>query len=145
MNPYRIVVSGRIKHFISAFGEHVIGEEVEKAMQFAMQRQPETELVEFTVAPQVSPPEGGLPYHEWFVEFSREPQNLELFAQDVNRKLSELNIYYQDLMVGNVLKPLKIKSLFRNSFIDYMKKEGKLGGQNKVPRLSNDRGIADKL
>ena len=145
LNPYRIVVSGRIKHFISAFGEHVIGEEVEKAMQYAMQRQPETELVEFTVAPQVSPPEGGLPYHEWFVEFSREPQNLELFAQDVNQKLSELNIYYQDLMVGNILRPLKIKALTRNSFIDYMKKEGKLGGQNKVPRLSNDRGIADKL
>jgi hypothetical protein len=110
-----------------------------------MQQQPETELIEFTVAPQVSPPEGGLPYHEWLVEFSRVPQNLELFAQDVNQKLSELNIYYQDLMVGNILRPLKIKSLPRNSFIDYMKKEGKLGGQNKVPRLSNDRGIADKL
>jgi len=145
LNPYRIVVSGRIKHFISAFGEHVIGEEVEKAMQYAMKRHPETELIEFTVAPQVSPPEGGLPYHEWLVEFSREPQNFELFAQDVNKKLSELNIYYQDLMVGNILRPLKIKSLTRNSFIDYMKKEGKLGGQNKVPRLSNDRGIADKL
>jgi GH3 auxin-responsive promoter len=145
LNPYRIVVSGRIKHFISAFGEHVIGEEVEKAMQFAMQQQPETELVEFTVAPQVTPPEGGLPYHEWLVEFSREPQNIEKFAQDVNQKLAELNVYYDDLMVGNILRPVKIKSLPRNSFINYMKKEGKLGGQNKVPRLSNDRGIADRL
>lgn len=145
LNPYRIVVSGRIKHFISAFGEHVIGEEVEKAMQFAMQRHPEVELVEFTVAPQVTPPEGGLPYHEWLVEFSKAPQNIEKFVQDLNQKLAELNVYYDDLLVGNILRPLKIKSLQRDSFINYMRSQGKLGGQNKVPRLSNDRGIADGL
>jgi hypothetical protein len=145
LNPYRIVVSGRIKHFISAFGEHVIGEEVEKAMQYAMQRHPEVALVEFTVAPQVTPPEGGLPYHEWLIEFSKAPQNQASFAQDLNQKLAELNVYYDDLMVGSILRPLKIKSLAPNSFIEYMKKEGKLGGQNKVPRLSNDRAIADKL
>ncbi|MFD1816266.1 GH3 auxin-responsive promoter [Pseudarcicella hirudinis] len=145
LNPYRIVVSGRIKHFISAFGEHVIGEEVEKAMQFAMQKHPEVELVEFTVAPHVTPPEGGLPYHEWLIEFSRMPENLAAFGKDVNQKLSELNVYYQDLMEGNILQPLKIKSLSKNAFINYMKSEGKLGGQNKVPRLSNDRNIADKL
>ena len=145
LNPYRIVVSGRIKHFISAFGEHVIGEEVEKAMKYAMQRHPEVGLVEFTVAPQVTPPEGGLPYHEWLVEFSKPPQNIEKFAQDLNQKLAELNVYYDDLMVGNILRPLKIKSLQKNSFINYMWSKGKLGGQNKVPRLSNDRGIVDKL
>ena len=145
LNPYRIVVSGRIKHFISAFGEHVIGEEVEKAMQFAMQRHPEVELVEFTVAPQVTPPEGGLPYHEWLVEFSKAPKNIEKFAQDINHKLAELNVYYNDLIIGNILRPLKIKSLQKDLFINYMRSQGKLGGQNKVPRLSNDREIADRL
>ncbi len=114
-------------------------------MQFAMQRHPEVELVEFTVAPQVTPPEGGLPYHEWLIEFSKEPQNMVFFAQDLNQKLAELNVYYDDLMVGNILRPLIIKPLRRNSFIEYMKREGKLGGQNKVPRLSNDRAIADRL
>lgn len=145
LNPYRIIVSGRIKHFISAFGEHVIGEEVEKAMQFAVQRHPEVELVEFTVAPQVTPPEGGLPYHEWLIEFSKEPNNLNAFAKDINDKLAQLNVYYDDLMTGNILQPLKIRVLPKNAFIDYMKSQGKLGGQNKVPRLSNDRNIADKI
>lgn len=145
LNPYRIIVSGRIKHFISAFGEHVIGEEVEKAMQYAMQRHPEVELVEFTVAPQVTPPEGGLPYHEWLVEFAKAPQDLSTFAQDINQKLAELNVYYDDLMTGSILQPLKINVLQKNAFIDYMKSQGKLGGQNKVPRLSNDRAIADKI
>ena len=145
LNPYRIIVSGRIKHFISAFGEHVIGEEVEKAMQFAVQRHPEVELVEFTVAPQVTPPKGGLPYHEWLIEFSKEPNNLKAFAKDINEKLAQLNVYYDDLMTGNILQPLKIRVLPKNAFIDYMKSQGKLGGQNKVPRLSNDRNIADKI
>lgn len=145
LSPYRIIVSGRIKHFISAFGEHVIGEEVEKAMQFAMQRHPEVELVEFTVAPQVTPPEGGLPYHEWLVEFAKAPQDLKAFSQAINQKLAELNVYYDDLMTGSILQPLKIRVLPKNAFIDYMKSQGKLGGQNKVPRLSNDRAIADKI
>jgi hypothetical protein len=145
LNPYRIIVSGRIKHFISAFGEHVIGEEVEKAMQFAVQRHPEVELVEFTVAPQVTPREGGLPYHEWLIEFSKEPNNLKAFAHDINEKLAQLNVYYEDLMTGSILQPLKIRVLPKNAFIDYMKSQGKLGGQNKVPRLSNDRNIADKI
>jgi hypothetical protein len=143
--PYRIIVSGRIKHFISAFGEHVIGEEVEKAMQYAMQRQPEVELVEFTVAPQVSPPEGGLPYHEWLVEFAKKPSDMERFTQDIDQKLRELNVYYDDLITGNILQRLKIKDLQPNAFINYMKSQGKLGGQNKVPRLSNDREIAGRL
>jgi hypothetical protein len=145
LDPFRIVVSGRIKHFISAFGEHVIGEEVEKAMQYAMQKHPEVELVEFTVAPQVTPPEGGLPYHEWLVEFAKAPNNLEAFANDLDEKLTQLNVYYDDLITGNILQRLKIKALAPNAFIDYMKSQGKLGGQNKVPRLSNDRKIADEI
>ena len=143
-NPYRIVVSGRIKHFISAFGEHVIGEEVEKAMKATMAQFPEVEIVEFTVAPQVTPAEG-LPHHEWFVEFANQPSDHEAFRLKLDEQLRKLNVYYNDLISGNILRTLKINSLKRNTFIDYMKSQGKLGGQNKVPRLSNDRKIADEL
>ncbi len=144
LDPYRIIVSGRIKHFISAFGEHVIGEEVEKAMKYACERHPEVEIVEFTVAPMVSPAEG-LPYHEWLIEFAAEPANPETFARDLDEKMVELNVYYEDLIVGAILRPLVVTSLKRNAFIDYMKSIGKLGGQNKVPRLANDRVIAAGL
>lgn len=144
LDPYRIVVTGRIKHFISAFGEHVIGEEVEKAMKWACERFPETEVVEFTVAPQVNPT-SGLPYHEWLIEFATPPKDMTVFAEVLNQKMVDLNVYYQDLIVGSILRPLVITSLKRNAFIDYMRSEGKLGGQNKVPRLSNDRKIADFL
>ena len=143
-NPYRIIVSGRIKHFISAFGEHVIGEEVEKALKYAVERRPETELVEFTVAPQVTP-NSGLPLHEWYVEFANEPTDLEAFEKDLNLQLQKLNTYYDDLIKGSILKKLEVKSLQRDAFRNYMKSQGKLGGQNKVPRLSNDRKIADEL
>ena len=145
LNPCRVVVSGRIKHFISAFGEHVIGEEVEKAMQYAVARHPETQVVEFTVAPQVTPPGGGLPYHEWLVEFAYPPQDLTAFAADLDRRLTELNVYYDDLITGNILQRLKLTPLRSGAFIDYMKMQGKLGGQNKVPRLGNDRKIAGEL
>jgi hypothetical protein len=143
-NPYRIVVSGRIKHFISAFGEHVIGEEVEKAMKFTMQKFAEVELVEFTVAPNVTPKEG-MPHHEWLIEFSNPPKDFEAFRLELDEQLRKLNVYYEDLIVGNILTKLKISSLKKNAFIDYMKSVGKLGGQNKVPRLSNDRKIAEEL
>ena len=143
-HPYRLIVTGRIKHFISAFGEHVIGEEVEKAIQQTMLRHKEAELTEFSVAPQVTPSDG-LPHHEWFIEFSNPPRNLASFASDLDEQLRSLNTYYDDLISGSILRPLVIRPLKKNSFIDYMKSEGKLGGQNKVPRLSNDRRIAEKL
>jgi hypothetical protein len=143
-DPYRLVVSGRIKHFISAFGEHVIGEEVEKAMQFAVQRHPGTELIEFTVSPQVNP-KAGLPHHEWLVSFGKPPADLAAFAKDIDDQLRKLNIYYDDLMAGNILRPLVITPLQPDAFREYMKSKGKLGGQNKVPRLSNDRALADEL
>lgn len=143
-NPYRLVVTGRIKHFISAFGEHVIGEEVEKAMQRTMTKFSEVELVEFTVAPQVTPV-SGLPHHEWLVEFGNPPKDLGAFAGELDQQLRALNTYYDDLISGSILRPLVITPLKRNSFIDYMKSLGKLGGQNKVPRLSNDRKIAGEL
>jgi hypothetical protein len=143
-NPYRLIVTGRIKHFISAFGEHVIGEEVEKAMKNTIAKFPETELVEFTVAPNVTPREG-LPHHEWLIEFSKKPNNPDAFASELDTQLRQLNVYYDDLIAGNILRTLKITELPKNAFIDYMKSIGKLGGQNKVPRLSNDRKIADDL
>lgn len=140
-NPYRIVVSGRIKHFISAFGEHVIGEEVDKAItktaeQFGVLIQ------EFHVAPQVNPA-AGLPYHEWFIE-----SNTDLptgFDQALDQAMQMQNSYYKDLITGNVLQPLKTTVLPHGAFNKYMDSIGKLGGQNKLPRLSNDRAIADRL
>ncbi len=138
------MVTGRIKHFISAFGEHVIGEEVEKAMKEALSKNSEAEIVEFTVAPQVTP-SSGLPYHEWFVEFSSQPKDLLKFTNDLDEALVKLNSYYKDLITGNVLTKLKITSLQQDAFRNYMKSQGKLGGQNKVPRLSNDRVIANEI
>ncbi|HSZ24740.1 MAG TPA: GH3 auxin-responsive promoter family protein [Cytophagaceae bacterium] len=143
-NPYRIVVTGRIKHFISAFGEHVIGEEVEKAMKNALEKHTEAEIVEFTVAPQVTPPQG-LPYHEWLVEFSNPPKDIVRFTTDLDEALVKLNAYYSDLIKGSVLTKLEITFLKKDAFREYMKSQGKLGGQNKVPRLSNDRKVADEL
>ncbi|HNC14093.1 MAG TPA: GH3 auxin-responsive promoter family protein [Cyclobacteriaceae bacterium] len=143
-NPYRILVTGRIKHFISAFGEHVIGEEVEKAMKFTMEKFPEAGIVEFTVAPQVTPSEG-LPHHEWFIEFTKMPVDLRAFELELDNNLRKLNVYYDDLITGSILRTLTVSSLKKNAFIDYMKSQGKLGGQNKVPRLANDRKIADAL
>lgn len=144
LNPYKIMVSGRIKHYISAFGEHVIGEEVEHALM-SVAKEEGVDVVEFTVAPQVNPIEGGLPYHEWFVEFGKAPANMEAFTQKVDKALQQKNIYYFDLIEGNILRPLVVRSLQPDSFINFMRSQGKLGGQNKVPRLSNDRKIADDL
>lgn len=143
-DPYRVVVSGRIKHFISAFGEHVIGEEVEKAMQMALQQFSEARVVEFTVAPQVTPREG-LPYHEWLVEFSSPPADRERFSDVVDQALRQLNTYYDDLIAGGILKRLQVTMVRQDGFREYMKSQGKLGGQNKVPRLANDRKVAEGI
>jgi hypothetical protein len=143
VNPYRLVVTGRTKHFISAFGEHVIGEEVEYSLLKAAQEE-NVHVTEFTVAPFVSEGEGKS-YHEWFVEFQNKPADIQRFAGKIDQNLREKNVYYDDLVGGNILKPLKLTAVKKNGFIDYMKSVGKLGGQNKVPRLSNDRKIADEL
>lgn len=141
LKPYRVIVSGRIKHYISAFGEHVIGKEVESALKEAME-DTDVSVNEFTVAPQISPSEG-LPYHEWFIEFEKEPNNLEEFALKVDEAMRKQNVYYDDLIVGNVLRTVVITKVAKNGFQEYMKSIGKLGGQNKLPRLSNDRKIAN--
>ncbi|MCH4822496.1 GH3 auxin-responsive promoter family protein [Gramella lutea] len=142
--PYRLIVSGRIKHFISAFGEHVIAKEVEQAMKEAV-AESGAEISEFTVAPQINPKGEELPYHEWYIEFEQEPEDLDKFAELIDRSLQKQNSYYLDLIEGHILQRLKITKVPRNGFQDYMKSIGKLGGQNKLPRLSNDRKIADKL
>ena len=144
IDPYRIIVSGRIKHFISAFGEHVIGKEVEAAMIKAC-LETSSEVVEFTVAPQVDGGGDSLPYHEWFVEFSKEPDDFDVFAKIIDDEMQSQNVYYQDLIQGNILRSIVLSKLKRDAFVEYMKSVGKLGGQNKVPRLSNDRKIADEL
>ncbi|MCK7556789.1 GH3 auxin-responsive promoter family protein [Chitinophaga sedimenti] len=142
-NPYRLVVTGRTKHFISAFGEHVIGEEVEHSLM-TVAEQENVRITEFTVAPRIQT-DGELPYHEWFVEFENAPDNVEAFAKKVDDAMRRKNIYYNDLLTGSILQTLKIRPVKKNGFIEYMKSIGRLGGQNKVPRLSNDRKIAEGL
>jgi hypothetical protein len=141
--PYRVIVSGRIKHYISAFGEHVIGKEVESALQEAVIGT-SVRINEFTVAPQITPLKG-LPYHEWLIEFENEPENLDDFALKIDEAMRKQNVYYDDLIDGKVLRSLVITKVNKNGFQDYMKSIGKLGGQNKIPRLSNDRSIVDVL
>ncbi len=141
--PYRILVSGRTKHFTSAFGEHVIAYEVEEAMKVTVAQFP-AQITEFHLAPQVNPAEG-LPYHEWFIEFEKEPEDLEKFRQNLDLELRKRNVYYDDLITGNILQPLIISKLRKEAFQEYAKSEGKLGGQNKIPRLANDRKIGDFL
>lgn len=143
VKPYRLRVNGRIKHYISAFGEHVIGKEVEEAM-LRTAAEFDTRIIEFTVAPQVTPPEGA-PYHEWFIEFDQLPVSPDAFALRLDDEMRKQNIYYDDLIRGRILRPLVITPIKRDAFRDYMRAEGKLGGQNKVPRLANDRSLADKL
>lgn len=143
VDPYRLMVTGRTKHFISAFGEHVIGEEVEQSLLKAAQES-NVHITEFTVAPYVSENKGKS-YHEWFIEFENKPADMALFIEKLDNNLRERNVYYDDLIAGNILQPLKIKKISKNGFIEYMRSKGKLGGQNKVPRLSNDRLLADEL
>ncbi|HPH25011.1 MAG TPA: GH3 auxin-responsive promoter family protein, partial [Chitinophagaceae bacterium] len=136
-------VSGRIKHFISAFGEHVIGEEVEFAL-LSVAKQMNVSVVEFTVAPS-NAQDKGKSYHEWFIEFENEPADMQLFIDEVDASLRSRNVYYDDLITGNILQKLVVRKIEKNGFINYMRSIGKLGGQNKVPRLSNDRNIATAL
>lgn len=142
-NPHRILVSGRTKHFTSAFGEHVIAFEVEEAIKATVEKFP-AQITEFHLAPEVNPEEG-LPYHEWFIEFEKEPENLDVFKNELDDQLRKRNTYYDDLISGNILQKLHISKLQKNAFQEYAKSQGKLGGQNKIPRLANDRKIADLL
>lgn len=142
-SPYRVVVSGRIKHFTSAFGEHVIAKEVEEAL-YGVVKKYDAIVSEFHVAPEVSP-SNGLPYHEWFVEFRKQPNDMTSFSEDLDVAMQNQNTYYKDLIDGKILKPLVIRKVQENGFLKYMKSEGKLGGQNKPPRLANNRKLANSL
>ncbi len=143
LDPYRIVVSGRIKHFISAFGEHVIGKEVEQAMVKTVAAH-NASIVEFSVAPQVIPKQG-LPYHEWFIEWDQLPRDMDKFSIDLDNAMQDQNIYYKDLIQSKILRRLVLTQVIKGGFRSYMETQGKLGGQNKVPRLSNDRSLVEKL
>ncbi|TXC85279.1 GH3 auxin-responsive promoter family protein [Luteibaculum oceani] len=143
LSPFKIRVTGRIKHYTSAFGEHVIAEEVEGALSETLKKDVAA-VTEFTLAPQITP-ESGLPYHEWFIEFNREPKDWNVFIENLDTALQNKNPYYRDLIEGKVLSPLKITLVEKDGFQEFMKKRGKLGGQNKIPRLANDRKIADEL
>ena len=144
LKPYKIIVSGRIKHFISAFGEHVIAKEVEEAMQAAIS-QTDAQVNEFTVAPQITPESDQLPFHEWFIEFEKEPSDMIKFIAILDASLQNQNSYYFDLITGKILQTLKVTAINKGGFLKYMKSIGKLGGQNKVQRLANDRKVADVL
>lgn len=142
LHPHRVVVTGRIKHFLSAFGEHVIGEEVEAALREAVRQHPATEVTEFTVAPLVSDDPAQPSRHEWLIEFAYPPPNAAGFAAALDTALRQRNTYYDDLRQGNILAPLLLTALPAGAFQRYMKSVGRLGGQNKVPRLGNDRKVA---
>ena len=144
LKPFKIIVSGRIKHFISAFGEHVISKEVEEAMKQAIEGT-DASINEFTVAPQINPEEKELPYHEWLIEFEHPPSDIKKFISILDKSLQQQNTYYFDLIEGKILQTLKITQIKKDGFQEYMKSIGKLGGQNKVQRLSNDRKVADGL
>ncbi|HAP68670.1 MAG TPA: hypothetical protein DCR04_02910, partial [Flavobacteriales bacterium] len=141
--PYRVIVSGRIKHYTSAFGEHVIAKEVESALNASLSEHG-GEIIDFHVAPQVNPTEG-LPYHEWLISFAKCPEDMEAFATKIDQEMQEQNIYYKDLLTGNILRPAVITEVAEDAFINYARSQGKLGGQFKLPRLANDRKVADKL
>lgn len=121
----------------------MIAKEVEQALSFAISNTG-ISVSEFTVAPEINP-KSGLPYHEWFVEFENPPENLKKFENKLNLEIVKQNSYYSDLIKGKVLRPLKVTTVKKQGFTSYMKSIGKLGGQNKTPRLSNDRKIADFL
>jgi hypothetical protein len=143
LSPPRILVTGRTKHFTSAFGEHVIAEEVEGALKDAMAEVP-CEVSEFTVAPQLSPAEG-LPYHEWFIEFAAAPADPARFAATMDEALQHRNPYYKDLITGKVLRPLVVTVVPRGGFATWMKSRGMNDAQSKVPRLANDRRYVEWL
>ncbi|MCE3007431.1 MAG: GH3 auxin-responsive promoter family protein [Bacteroidetes bacterium] len=139
--PYRLKVTGRVKHFLSAFGEHVIEEEVSAALQYAVQAAG-GQVAEYTVAPYVA--EQGS-RHEWYIEFSQRPASLDAFAQRLDEKMRQQNPYYEDLRAGHMLAPAAVYVLPDGACRAYMKQQGKLGGQNKFPKLKNDRSVADAL
>ncbi|MEM6262288.1 MAG: GH3 auxin-responsive promoter family protein [Bacteroidota bacterium] len=143
LNPYKLRVTGRTKHFISAFGEHVISEEVNQAIMEATAATGAS-FHEFTVAPRIVE-EKGDSCHQWLIEFDQHPADMDKFALLLDQSMRKQNTYYDDLREGNILRPVEVKRLELHASRAYMKSQGKLGGQNKFPRLSNSRKIAEAL
>lgn len=144
LNPFRIIVSGRTKHFINAFGEEVIIDNAERAISVACEKT-NSAITEYTAAPiyLTNTSSGG---HEWLIEFEKEPENLENFTEILDEALKSVNSDYHAKRTGDITlqKPL-IRSVRKNTFYDWLKEKNKLGGQNKVPRLSNDRKYLEEI
>jgi hypothetical protein len=143
-NPYKFYISGRTKHFINAFGEELIVDNAEKGLKFACQKC-NAQVREYTAAP-VFRGEGVVPHHQWVIEFSKEPEDLDEFADALDSKLQELNSDYEAKRYKDInMVCLKIVKARQGLFEQWMKSRGKLGGQNKVPRLSNSRDYVEAL
>ena len=143
LNPYRVIVTGRVTQFLSAFGEHVIVKEVELAVEKACLKTGET-VNEFTVAPKFK--KGSeMACHEWFIEFAKEDPDIQTFQTTIDLELQKQNKYYHDLIAGKIIAPAKVNTVEKGGFNKYMKSIGKLGGQNKIPKISNNRKLADQL
>ncbi|MBD0286172.1 MAG: GH3 auxin-responsive promoter family protein [Flavisolibacter sp.] len=141
--PHRFEITGRIAQYISAFGEHVTLEEADKSISEAV-NETGTTLVDYTVAPNIKK-DGSIPYHEWFVEFGKPPADIAAFEKLLDKKICNRNFSYKDLVVNKAIEPLKINIVRPNGFIDFLRHTGKTGLQQKVPHLSNDYKLANRL
>ena len=144
LNPFKIRVSGRTKQFISAFGEHVIVEDVERSLKKTCEKFREVQIIEYTVGPKIVDKKSKS-CHEWLIEFKTPPKNMKEFEKELDRNMQMRNIYYNDLINDKVISRLKVSEAKKKSFINFMKSIGKLGGQNKVPRISNDNSIIERV
>ena len=143
-DPYKFIITGRTKHFINAFGEELIVDNAEKALAYACQ-QTNAEVSEYTAAP-VFMDNRAKCQHQWLIEFAREPHSLQAFADILDHKLQEINSDYEAKRYKNItLQPLQIVKARPGLFNDWLKAKGKLGGQHKIPRLSNSRQYIDEL
>ena len=143
LKPYKLKVTGRIKQQLSAFGEHVIVKEVEQAIEQAIYKTGNV-VNEFTVAPRFKSKNENA-CHEWFIEFENDKVNTKVFASHLDRELQNQNKYYKDLITGKLIDKPAIKKVSKGGFKKYMNNIGKLGGQNKIPKIANDRKIVDKI
>ena len=143
-NPYKFIISGRTKHFINAFGEELIVDNAEQGLAYACE-QTGAEVSEYTAAP-VFMDANAKCRHQWLIEFAKRPQDLQQFADLLDKRLQEINSDYEAKRYKNItLQPLEIVEARQNLFNDWLKQRGKLGGQHKVPRLSNSRDIIEQL
>ncbi|MBR4363632.1 MAG: GH3 auxin-responsive promoter family protein [Prevotella sp.] len=143
-NPYKFIITGRTKHFINAFGEELIVDNAEQGLAYACQ-QTGAEVLEYTAAPVYMDNQARC-RHQWLIEFSKAPADLSQFASLLDRRLQEINSDYEAKRYKNItLQHLEIVEARQGLFNEWMKLRGKLGGQNKVPRLSNNRDIIDQL